>query len=99
KLAVEHQRREAEDARERSSELVRHVADQLALRLFALDERAIALLEVRQRALERRRHRVERALQAADLARAVRAQAAGEVAAGDALRSVGGRADRRDDGT
>jgi hypothetical protein len=37
-LAVEHQRREAEHARERRPELVRDVADELALRLFALEQ-------------------------------------------------------------
>ena len=51
-LAVEHQRREAEHARERRPELVRDVADELALRLFALEQRTVSLFEIGERPLE-----------------------------------------------
>src|SRR6266480_2254544 len=62
KVTVEHQRGETEHAGEWRPELVRDVADQLALCLLALDQSPVALLEVSQRRLERRRHGVERAL-------------------------------------
>ena len=51
-VPLEHQRGEAEHAGERRPQLVRHVADELALHPLALDERPVSLLEIGDGAFE-----------------------------------------------
>src|SRR5262245_17261590 len=99
KITLEHQRREAQDARERRPELVRHTADQLALDLLAFVKLAISLLEIRNRRLERGSHRVEAAFELSVLSRAVFAQPAGEVTTRNSSRGVCGHAYRPRDGS
>ena len=96
-VPIDHERREAQDARERRAQLVGDVADQLRLRPLALDERPVPLLQIGERPLQRRRHRVERSLELSHLARPVLAQTAGQIAAGDLRRGICGRADRSRD--
>ena len=93
-VALEQERREAEHARERRPQLVRDDVDELRLRLLALAQLRVLLLQVGVVLLDLVGHLVEGAGQLADLAGAPLRQPQRPLAACQAARSARDRAHR-----